>query len=159
MHRITVLIAIAMVAAPVLVGQTRSKPPRRPPNGPHPHISEPATVIGQGTTTPSGVTYWDIEKGVGETAEKGRIVKIHYTGWAENGKEVVDSVREGLPAIFRLGQGQVIKGWDDGIEGMKVGGKRQLRVPPELAYGATGLAPYVLPNETVIFDIQLIGVQ
>jgi len=86
-------------------------------------------------------------------------VKVHYTGWLTNGKKF-DSSAGGQPFAFMLGAGQVIKGWDEGVAGMKVGGKRQLRIPPELAYGAGGTpGGPIPPNATLIFDVQLLDVK
>ena len=122
-------------------------------------MSGPTIVTGEGISLPSGLKYWDISIGTGATAIKGKPVKIHYTGWLEeSGKKFDSSVDAGQPVIFMLGAGQVIKGWDQGVEGMKVGGKRQLRIPPYLAYGnlATQTIP---PNSTLIVDVELLGVQ
>jgi len=119
----------------------------------------PTKVTGKETTTGSGLQYWDIKVGTGPMAEKGQTVKVHYTGWLTTGKKFDSSVDRGEPFTFSLGQGQVIKGWDEGVAGMKVGGKRQLRIPPELGYGARGAGGVIPPNATLIFDVELLGVR
>jgi FKBP-type peptidyl-prolyl cis-trans isomerase len=118
----------------------------------------PTKVTGVPSKTASGLEYWDIKPGTGPTAQSGHKVQVHYTGWLTSGKKFDSSVG-GKPFEFTLGAGEVIKGWDVGVAGMKVGGKRQLRIPPELAYGANGYPPVIPPNSTLIFDVQLMGVQ
>jgi|WetSurMetagenome_2_1015567.scaffolds.fasta_scaffold70191_2 FKBP-type peptidyl-prolyl cis-trans isomerase FkpA len=122
-------------------------------------IRFPTRVTGEGNLTPSGVKYWDIQAGEGNPATDGHTVKVLYSAWLENGKEFASSTLDGKPPVFTLGVGQVIRGWEEGVEGMKVGGKRQLRIPPELAYGAAGAPPLVPKNATLIFDIELIELQ
>ncbi len=121
--------------------------------------SGPTKVTGAPTKLPSGLEYWDIKVGTGATARTGQSVKVHSTGWLTNGKKFDSSLDAGRPFDFTLGAGQVIKGWDQGIAGMKVGGKRQLRIPPDLAYGAAGYPPIIPPNSTLIFDVELLGVK
>jgi peptidylprolyl isomerase len=123
-----------------------------------PAAGGPTKVTGEGTKTSSGLQYWDLKVGTGRTAERSQHVKVHYTGWLTNGKKFDSSVG-GQPFTFRIGSGDVIKGWDEGVTGMKVGGKRQLRIPPDLAYGAKGYPGAIPPNATLIFDIQLLGVE
>ena len=118
----------------------------------------PTKVDGKPKTTPSGLQYWDIKVGTGATAAAGKTVKVHYTGWLTDGKKFDSSVDRGQPFAFSLGAGQVIKGWDEGVAGMKVGGKRQLRIPPELGYGARGAGNVIPPNATLIFDVELLDV-
>ncbi len=115
-------------------------------------------VTGQPTTTPSGLQYWDIVVGTGATATTGSMVKVHYSGFLTTGQKFDSSRDRGEPFSFPLGQGQVIKGWDEGVVGMKVGGQRQLRIPPQLGYGAEGAGGVIPPNATLIFDVELLGV-
>jgi len=109
-------------------------------------------------TTPSGLQYIVIEEGTGDKPEKGSKVKVHYTGMLEDGTVFDSSVKRGTPIEFTLGVGQVIKGWDEGIADMKEGGKRQLIIPPDLAYGPIGYPPVIPPNSTLTFDVELVEV-
>lgn len=122
-----------------------------------PNTNAPTKVAGEGTKTSSGLQYWDIKVGTGQEAKNGDHVNVHYTGWLTSGKKFDSSVG-GRPFDFRIGSGDVIKGWDEGVTGMKVGGRRQLRIPPDLAYGAKGYPGAIPPNATLIFDIQLLGI-
>ena len=120
--------------------------------------SGPTKVNGKPTTTASGLQYWDIMVGKGAAAVAGKPVQVHYTGWLTDGKKFDSSVDRGEPFGFPLGAARVIKGWDEGVAGMKVGGKRQLRIPPDLGYGARGAGGVIPPNATLIFDVELIDV-
>ena len=120
--------------------------------------SSPMKVNGQPTTTPSGLQYWDIVVGTGATAAPGSTVKVHYSGFLTTGQKFDSSRDRGEPFSFPLGGGQVIKGWDEGVAGMKVGGQRQLRIPPALGYGAAGAGSAIPPNATLIFDVELLEV-
>jgi FKBP-type peptidyl-prolyl cis-trans isomerase FkpA len=121
--------------------------------------SAPTKVTGEPKKTASGVSYWDIKVGTGTVAEKGKSVTVHYTGWLTNGKKFDSSVDRGEPASFQLQDGKVIKGWVEGVAGMKVGGKRQLKIPPEAGYGPQGYPGAIPPNATLIFDIELLDVK
>jgi FKBP-type peptidyl-prolyl cis-trans isomerase len=118
--------------------------------------SSPTRVTGKPTTTTSGLQYWDIVVGKGATAVVGKDVKCNFTLWLATGKKLESSVG-GKPVMFLVGAGRVTKGWDEGVVGMKVGGKRQLRVPPQLGYGSFG-AGDVPPNSTLIYEIELVDV-
>jgi FKBP-type peptidyl-prolyl cis-trans isomerase FkpA len=111
------------------------------------------------TKTPSGLRYQDLEKGQGAEATAGRNVSVHYTGWLPNG-EKFDSSRDRNQAFgFTLGAGQVIAGWDEGVAGMKVGGRRKLVIPPDLGYGTAGAPPDIPPGATLVFDVELLDVR
>jgi len=120
--------------------------------------ANPTKVEGNPTKTRSGLEYWDIQVGTGTAAVSGKPVRVHYTGWLTDGKKFDSSVDRGRPFEFPLGAGQVIRGWDEGVAGMKVGGKRQLRIPPDLGYGPRGAGGVIPPNATLIFDVELLEV-
>jgi peptidylprolyl isomerase len=120
----------------------------------------PTKVKGEPVTTASGLKYWDIVVGKGPTATSGQTVSVHYTGWLVDGKKFDSSKDRGQPFEFPLGGGAVIKGWDEGVAGMKVGGKRQLQIPPQLGYGDRGVGGGLIPpGATLIFDVELLGVK
>ncbi len=114
------------------------------------------------TTTASGLIYDDKVVGTGDEAKAGQEVSVHYTGWlfygGERGKKFDSSKDRGEPFEFPLGAGRVIKGWDEGVAGMKVGGTRVLTIPPALGYGARGAGGVIPPNATLIFEVELLGV-
>jgi peptidylprolyl isomerase len=109
-------------------------------------------------TTGSGLKYVDEVVGSGDSPSKGKKVKVHYTGRLTDGKKFDSSVDRGQPFEFTIGVGQVIQGWDEGVMSMKVGGKRQLRIPASLGYGARGAGGAIPPNADLIFDVELLGV-
>jgi peptidylprolyl isomerase len=116
------------------------------------------------TKTSSGLQYEDVKVGTGDSPKKGQLAVVHYTGWLwENGakgKKFDSSVDRGKPFEFKLGQGQVIRGWDEGVATMKVGGKRTLVIPPDLAYGSRGVGNGLIPpNSTLMFDVELLDVK
>ncbi|RPH60206.1 MAG: FKBP-type peptidyl-prolyl cis-trans isomerase [Acidobacteria bacterium] len=109
-------------------------------------------------TTPSGLKYVEVQLGTGRTAEKGMPVRVHYTGRLADGKKFDSSVDRKEPFQFTLGVGEVIRGWDEGVAGMKVGGKRKLMIPSSLAYGPRGVPGAIPPNAELTFDVELLGV-
>ena len=109
-------------------------------------------------TTASGLVIEELVVGSGAAAAAGQKVSVHYTGWLTNGTKFDSSKDRGDPFVFSLGRGQVIKGWDEGVAGMKVGGKRKLTIPSALGYGARGAAGVIPPNATLVFEVELLAV-
>jgi FKBP-type peptidyl-prolyl cis-trans isomerase len=107
----------------------------------------------------SGLVIEDIKVGDGKTPTKGQTAVVHYTGWLTNGTKFDSSVDRGKPFEFPLGMGHVIKGWDEGVSTMKVGGKRKLTIPPEMGYGARGAGGVIPPNATLVFEVELLDVK
>ncbi len=118
---------------------------------------------GKVVTLPSGLKYEELKSGKGDEAVSGKTVVVHYTGWLLNGDKIGDkfdsSVDRGQPFTFELGKGQVIKGWDEGVAKMKVGGKRKLTIPPDLAYGKNGAGDKIKPDSTLVFEVELLEVK
>ncbi|MBI2305659.1 MAG: FKBP-type peptidyl-prolyl cis-trans isomerase [Chloroflexi bacterium] len=115
---------------------------------------------GEEVVMPSGLKFTDIKVGSGESPKKGQTVVVNYTGWLEsNGMKFDSSLDHGRPFEFTIGAGQVIKGWDEGVASMKVGGKRRLVIPPDLGYGAQGAGGVIPPNATLVFDVELLQIR
>ena len=151
---IAVVLIILSLTAVFAIAQNASKKATAP------NTDSPSKVTGDGVKTDSGLIYWDTRVGNGQTAKEGSHVRVHYTGWLTTGKKFDSSVDAGKPFDFTIGNREVIKGWEEGVAGMRVGGKRQLRIPPALGYGAEGTPGGPIPaNATLIFDIQLLGLQ
>ena len=148
------ILPLALVAALLLTGCAGTPDPAVPAAPPVPAMS---------TTTPSGLQYADTVPGTGRVPRRGQTAVVHYTGWlyvdGARGKKFDSSVDKGTPFEFRVGQGQVIRGWDEGVITMKTGGKRTLIIPPALGYGAQGAGTDIPPNATLIFDVELIAVK
>lgn len=127
--------------------------------GPPPPPEAPTEVSDADyTTTDSGLKYYDIEEGTGPSPQNGQVVTVHYTGWLEDGTMFDSSLLRAQPFSFPVGVGQVIPGWDEGVSTMKVGGVRQLVIPPELAYGEKGAGGVIPANATLIFEVELLDV-
>ena len=122
-------------------------------------IEQKSAPAGAEVTTPSGLKYSDLVVGAGESPKPGQMVTVHYTGTLENGTKFDSSVDRGQPFTFQIGVGRVIKGWDEGVMTMRIGGKRKLIIPPGLGYGARGAGGVIPPNATLIFEVELLGVQ
>jgi FKBP-type peptidyl-prolyl cis-trans isomerase FkpA len=108
-------------------------------------------------TTDSGLQIEDLEIGSGDSAAKGHAVTVHYTGWLTDGTKFDSSKDRNDPFRFPLGRGHVIKGWDEGVAGMQVGGRRKLTIPPQLGYGARGAGGVIPPNATLVFEVELLA--
>jgi peptidylprolyl isomerase len=154
MHKMSRLLAVALAAA--LAAATASADEKKPTP---PSDSEKKSESKM-TKTSSGLQYEDTKVGTGASPQKGQTCVMHYTGWLwENGakgKKFDSSVDRGTPFEFPLGQGRVIKGWDEGVATMKVGGKRTLLIPPDLGYGSRGAAGAIPPNATLLFEVELL---
>jgi FKBP-type peptidyl-prolyl cis-trans isomerase len=111
------------------------------------------------TKTPSGLQYQDVVTGTGPEATTGQVAVVHYTGWLTDGTKFDSSRDRGTPFSFPLGGGQVIAGWDQGVAGMKVGGRRKLLIPPDLGYGEMGSPPVIPASATLVFDVELLELQ
>jgi FKBP-type peptidyl-prolyl cis-trans isomerase FkpA len=128
-------------------------------------LREPAGTVGhrphsaEGTSMSNELNIEDLKVGNGAEATSGKRVEVHYTGWLTNGTKFDSSLDRGKPFTFQLGAGQVIQGWDRGVAGMKVGGKRKLTIPPELGYGARGAGGVIPPNATLVFEVELLAVK
>jgi FKBP-type peptidyl-prolyl cis-trans isomerase FkpA len=122
----------------------------------------PAPVVldqGNATTTASGLIIEELAVGSGTLAADGNRVSVHYTGWLTDGTKFDSSLDRNQPFEFRLGAGQVIRGWDEGVAGMQVGGKRKLTIPPQLGYGERGAGGVIPPNAVLVFEVELLGVR
>ena len=129
--------------------------------GAEPSAAAPATPATGGKVhkLASGLQYEDMVVGSGTMAEPGMTVSVHYTGWLTDGTKFDSSVDRGQPFQFQLGAGQVIQGWDEGVKGMRIGGKRKLTIPSDLGYGARGAGGVIPPNATLLFDVELLDVK
>ena len=109
--------------------------------------------------TDSGLKYDDLIEGEGVVAEAGKTVVVHYTGWLTDGTKFDSSLDRNDPFSFPLGGGRVIRGWDEGVQGMMIGGKRKLTIPPQLGYGASGAGGVIPPNATLVFEVELLEIR
>jgi len=147
---------IALVGAALLTGACkRGGEPVSPPA----ESGKSGAMEGKLETTASGLQYVEVRSGTGASPQVGQLAIVHYTGWLADGKKFDSSRDRAKPFSFKLGQGQVIKGWDEGVATMKVGGVRKLIIPPNLAYGAAGAGGVIPPNATLTFEVELLDVK
>ena len=147
MRRFLGLLCILIAAVPALASSSEER------------ASSSETIAVSEVVTRSGLKYREMKPGTGALAKVGDTVDVHYTGWLVNGKKFDSSLDRKQPFTFRLGGGQVIKGFDEGIAGMRVGGKRKLTIPPTLGYGANGAGAVIPPNAVMIFEIELLKIK
>lgn len=144
-------LAFLLVAFFALTMPVAADVPREPED--QPYVKEAKVK------TQSGLVYEEMQEGTGQESKKGDTVDVHYTGWLTDGTKFDSSVDRGTPFTFKLGAGMVIKGWDEGVAGMKVGGKRKLTIPPDLGYGPRGAGGVIPPNATLVFEVELLKVK
>lgn len=155
MRNVEKLIVALLILAGVVIAACTEKEAGKP-EGAVP--AAPATPAGMQKTTPSGLAYTDLVVGAGPSPVQGKGVKVHYTGWLENGTKFDSSYDRKEPFTFVLGAGMVIPGWDEALKTMKVGGRRKVVIPSQLGYGAEGAGGVIPPNATLIFEIELLDV-
>jgi peptidylprolyl isomerase len=148
MKRLIAAITLALAIGP---GAASAATP-----APDPHHT---AKVGHKMTTPTGLEYIDEKIGTGAMPEAGQHVTVHYVGTLQDGTKFDSSIDRHEPFTFQIGKGEVIKGWDEGVMSMRVGGRRKLIIPPDLAYGARGAGGVIPPNATILFDVELLGVK
>jgi FKBP-type peptidyl-prolyl cis-trans isomerase len=149
----------ATEATPTVAPTDTSQVESIAPTAPAPSSKEAEVNDPELTTTASGLKYKDLTAGTGAAAAKGKVARVHYTGWLVDGTKFDSSLDRNEPFEFPVGGGRVIKGWDEGVAGMKVGGKRRLVIPPDLGYGAAGAGGVIPPNATLVFEVELLEVK
>jgi FKBP-type peptidyl-prolyl cis-trans isomerase FkpA len=152
LHRLLVLVSAGALAC----GGAPDRDGAREPAGFSAALGVDTAAL---TQTPSGLRYQDVAEGQGTEATADRTVSVHYTGWLPNGEKFDSSRDRNQPFSFTLGAGQVIAGWDEGVAGMKVGGRRKLVIPADLGYGTAGAPPAIPPGATLVFDVELLDVR
>lgn len=155
------LIALSLIASSLAPRPANAQD--KPAEKPNEKKEKPAMATekpeGKEVVTPSGLKYVDQKTGEGDEAKAGDVVTVHYTGWLTDGKKFDSSLDRNQPFTFKLGAGQVIEGWDQGVAGMKPGGKRKLTIPPGLAYGTQAVGGVIPPNSTLVFEVELLSIK
>lgn len=161
MRRSAVWVGVVLLAAVAAGCPAGDRPAPRPDDPVHraTYAPELGVNLDEMTRTPSGLYYQDLAEGTGEPAEPGDHVVVHYTGWLTNGQQFDSSRDREEPFDFTLGAQQVIPGWDEGVAGMREGGRRKLVIPPELGYGDQGAGFVIPPRSTLVFDVELLEVR
>lgn len=140
-------------------GDSAATPAEAPAAQPSAAAATTPTPGGKLHKLASGLVYEDLVVGNGRMADPGMAAVVHYTGWLTDGTKFDSSHDRNQPFSFRLGAGQVIRGWDEGVKGMRIGGKRKLTIPPDLGYGSAGAGGVIPPNATLVFEVELVGLQ
>lgn len=157
------LVAVALVGLVLLACGDGDEDQAAPATSPAPTQAQveggPPPVSGEATVTESGLQIIDVEVGTGDEVQAGQTASVHYTGWLADGTKFDSSLDRGQPFAFVVGAGQVIAGWDEGVAGMKVGGKRRLIIPSDLAYGPQGRPPLIPANAELTFDVELLEIR
>lgn len=154
-HLTILVVGLSLATLPLT---TDAKTAKKPAGAKHAAAKKETKAGAKEVTTSSGLKYADVKVGTGSSPKKGDLVTVHYTGTLTDGKKFDSSLDRGQPFQFQIGIGQVIKGWDEGVMTMKVGGKRKLTIPPDLGYGARGAGDVIPPNSTLLFDVELLKV-
>jgi FKBP-type peptidyl-prolyl cis-trans isomerase len=162
-YRFVILGLVVLAVVAYAVTACAKKEQQTQSAAPAPAAAAPATgtpvAASNVVTTADGLKYEILRQGNGPVAVAGQTVSVHYTGWLLDGTKFDSSVDRGQPFDFPLGAGRVIKGWDEGVAGMKVGEKRKLTIPSSLGYGERGAGGTIPPNATLVFDVELLGIQ